>query len=512
VSQVRGARRALVGAVWLSATSYLTFVLNFGVTLVLARVLFPKDFGQFALAGSLVDLLSIVTAFSFSQGIIQMPDAPEVAETAYVLSRRMYWSMFFGGLVLCAALSRHYPGPFIPLFFALFAVRNLTLFSYVYSAQLEKVLVYNQLSVVRVVTALLAMVVTLGLARAGAGVWSLLGREVVLSGAALVGNRIVSRWRYRGGYNRDTARRLWQFGWQMFVTRGLETIWYRADTTLLGVLGGTIALGFYDRARYLAEFGHYVVQFGAVQVAYPMYTRLRGRADAVAYAYRLIHGVLVRLMFPVLIWLALFPRELVGLLYGAGTRWNETATILPWLAVFGFIYPVAENVKVLLIGIGRVGDAVRFRIVQLAVSLPLLPPAIIVWGPRGAAAVMTLSEIAGMASSYLALRRQIGALWLHGYLRPAIAALVAGGAVALSREWHVVPWAGRTGFAANLAASGGLYVICLLIFDRQELQEHLGALLAAFQGHALLEEAPSGAVDGQGDPAVEAPVLPDDPR
>jgi len=513
VKPVSGARRALLGAVWLSTTGYTSFVLNFGVTLLLVRFLFPKDFGQFALASSLVDLLSIITAFSFSQGIIQMQDAPEVAETAYVLSRRLYWGMLVGGGLLCLALSRHYPGVFIPLFFSLFAVRNLTLFSYVYSAQLEKVFSYNQLSMVRLVTSVASIITALALAHGGAGVWSLLGREVVLSAGALIGNRVVSRWRYRGGYNHETARRLWQFGWQMFVTRGLETLWYRADTALLGVLSGTVVLGFYDRARYLAEFGHYIVSFGAVQVAYPVYARLQGRADAVAYAYRLTHGLLVRLMFPVLVWLALFPRELVGLLYGAGQRWNETATILPWLAIFGFVYPVAENVKVLLTGIGRVDQAVRFRVVQLAVSLPLLVPAIRLWGPTGAAAVMTLSEVVGLGSSYLSLKREIGSLSLHGYLRPLIAAAVAGGVIASSRALHVLPWTGRAGFAANLAASGALYVVCLLIFDRQQLQEHLAALISAFQGEALPVTSVAPA-DGNGQvlDAKAAPVGSDDPR
>ena len=508
-----GARRALLGALWLSTTGYMAFALNFGVTLVLVRFLFPKDFGQFALASSLVDLLSIVTAFSFSQGIIQMQDAPNVAETAYVLSRRLYWWMLAGGVVLCGVLSRHYPGPFIPLFFSLFAVRNLTLFSYVYQAQLEKEFAYNPVSIVRLVTSVLSIIVALGLARAGAGVWSLLGREVMLSGVALVGNRIASGWRYRGGYNHETAGRLWRFGWQMFVTRGLETIWYRADTALLGVLSGTVALGFYDRARYLAEFGHYIVSFGAVQVAYPVYARLQGRADAVAYAYRLTHGLLVRLMFPVLIWLALFPHELVGLLYGAGTRWDETATILPWLAIFGFVYPVAENVKVLLTGIGRIEQAVRFRVVQLAVSLPLLVPAIHRWGATGAAGVMTLSEVVGLGSSYLSLRREIGSLALGGYVRPFVAAVVAGGTIAMSRTWHVLPWTGRAGFAANLAASGALYVVCLLLFDRQQLQEHLLALVAAFQGEALpTGAAEPGTSNGQIPAAAAEPVGSDDPR
>lgn len=498
-------RRALLGVVWLSATGYFTFLLNFGLNLLLARLLFPKDFGQFALAGSLAEIVSIVAGFSFSQAIIQMQDAPAVADTAYVLSWRLYAAVVLAGAALSAALRSHFPGVFIPLFFALLVVRNMSLISYVYSATLERTFQYNPISRIRLASVLFSIVAALALARAGAGVWSLLGRELVLSAVTLGGFRVLSGWRYRGGYNGETARALWRFGWKMFVTRALETIWYRGDTALLGIIAGTLTLGYYDRGRYLAEFGHYIVSFAAVQVAFPVYASLAGRREALTYTYRLSHGLLVRLMLPALIWLALFPRELVGLLYGAGVRWAETAAILPWLAAFGFVFPIAENIKVLLTGIGRLREAMMMRLVQAAVALPLLVPAIVFGGPYGAGTVMLVSEIAGLVVGYRALRREVTDLYLDGYRRPGLAALVAGGGVAALRALHLLPWVGRAGYAADLAASAGVYLVCLVLIDRQQLQDHLWALLSGFRGEtpAAFAAIPEGAVaDGQASQVV----------
>jgi O-antigen/teichoic acid export membrane protein len=192
-------------------------------------------------------------------------------------------------------------------------------------------------------------------------------------------------------------------------------------------------------------------------------------------------------MFPALIWLALFPREIVGLLYGAGVRWAETAAILPWLAPFGFVFPVAENIKVLLIGIGRLRDGMWMRLAQVLVALPLLVPAIKIGGPYAAGAVMFLSEFVGLVIGYRALRREVTDLYLGGYWRPALAAVVAGGGVAALRAFHLLPWVGRAGYAANLAASGGVYLVCLILIDRQQLQEHLWALLSGLRG-----ETPAG--------------------
>jgi O-antigen/teichoic acid export membrane protein len=505
-------RRALFGALWLSATGYLTFILNFGLNLLLARLLFPKDFGQFALASSFVELLSLVTGFAFSQAIIQKRDTPQVVETAYILSVRLYAALVAGGAILAAALRPHYPGVFIPLFFALFVVRNLSLVSYVFSATLERTFHYNEISRVRLISVILSLVAALALARAGAGVWTLLGREVVLAVVTFAGLRRFSGWRYRGGYNLETARELWRFGWQIFMTRALETIWYRGDTALLGVLAGTVTLGFYDRGRYMAEFGHYIVSFAAVQVALPVYASLAGRREALTYVYRLSHGLLVRLMLPALIWLALFPREIVGLLYGAGVRWTETAAILPWLAPFGFVFPIAENVKTLLWGIGRLRATMWMRFVQVAVALPLLVPAIKIGGPYGASAVMFGSELVGLLVGYQALSREVSQLYLEGYWRPGVAAAMAGGAMAALRSLHALPWAGRTGYAADLAAVAGLYLVSLFFVDRHQLQEHLSALVAGFRGEkpafAVAAGEPAAAFDaspagnGQGTSAI----------
>ncbi len=519
-----GIRRALVGIVWLTGSGYLAYALNFALNLLLARFLFPKDFGQFALAGSLAEILSVVAGLSLSQGIIQIRDVAGVAETAYVLSLRLYAALLVGGGLGAAAFIHHFPGRFIPLFFALFAVRNLSLISYVYSAHLERAFLYSQLSLVRLMSTIGSIAVALGMARMGAGVWSLLGREVVLSVITLVGVRMASGWRYRGGYSPEAARRLWQFGRPMLLMRALEVVWYRADAALLGIVAGTLALGFYDRGRYLAEFGHYMVTFAAVQVAFPVYASLQAQPEALSYAYRLSHGLLVRLMLPYLLWLALFPRELVGLLYGAGMRWDETAEILPWLAVYGFLLPVVDNIKVLLSGIGRLNEAVRIRLVQVVVVLPLLVPAIMVWGPRGAAAVMVLGEIGGLAAGYQALLPSVNGLNLHSYFRPAIAAAIAGVTIAGGRSLHLLPWVGRAGYAANLGAVAALYLIFLLILDRQQIQDYLGALLGGFRGQAprgwfpKAPEAVAGAAsmsaapaheDGQGRPA--GPVLPEGP-
>lgn len=468
-------RRALLGATWLSISGYLIYVLNFATSLILARLLFPKDFGTFALAVSSVELLSILSGFSFSQGVIQMNDGEEIADTAFLLTVWTSVALLLVGVVVSFALRHYYQVDFGILFLSLFVVRIFSLFTYLYSARLERELHYTSLSSIRVVAAVLGSSVALVMAARGTGVWSLFDREMVATFVTIAGLIAVTRWVPRWRYDPLAGRRLWIFGYQMFLGRTLESIWYRAGTFFLGVFGGVLELGFYDRARFIGELGHNVLAFGAVQVAFPVYSRLQADRDRLTAVYRLTHFFIIRLMFPMLIWLAVFPREILNVL--VGPRWLPAAPILQVLALYAFLMPIVDNIKVLLTGVGKLREAVQVRVWQTMVTLALLPLAIPRWGAAGVAGAATLGNVAALWAGYAYLRGSVRDLALASYLRPALAAVIAVFGVESARHSLLFPGTGRHIQIAYLALAAGIYAAALLLVDGREIARSLGVLV-----------------------------------
>lgn len=478
-----GLRRAILGATWLSLSGYVIYVLNFGTNVLLARLLFPKDFGTFALAVSSVELLSILSGFSFSQAIIQMEDEPEIAETAFVLTVGTALALLALGAVTTAAL-RVYHMDFSILFFSLFVVRIFALFSYLQSARLERELHYTSLSSIRLVAAVLGAAVAVWMAERGTGVWSLFDREMVTTFVTLVGLAGVTRWLPRWRYDAIAGRRLLIFGWQMFMGRTLESIWYRGGSFLLGIFGGVTELGYYDRARYLGELGHNVLAFGAVQVAFPVYARLQRDFERLSQAYRLTHYFLIRLMFPMLLWLAMFPQEILGVVLGS--RWLAAAPILQVLALYAFLMPIVDNIKVLLTGIGKIREAVWVRVWQTVVTLALLPVGIPKWGAAGAAGAAALGNVAALWAGYRYLAPSVRTLALGSYARPALATLIAAAGVKAAYHVHLITGTGRLVQAGYLTIAGILYCVVLVLIDGGELQKHINVVIRGLR----TEDAP----------------------
>ncbi len=180
-------------------------------------------------------------------------------------------------------------------------------------------------------------------------------------------------------------------------------------------------------------------------------------------------------MFPMLLWLAMFPRELLNVLYGA--RWLEAASILQVLALFAFLMPMIDNIKVLLTGIGKLREAVWIRAWQTGVTLMLLPIGIPRWGAAGVAGAATLANVAALVAGYKYLGTSVRDIALGSYIRPAIAAAIAALGVKAAHHVHLFAGTGRLVQVAYIGTVAVMYFVVLVVIDGSELQRNLTILI-----------------------------------
>ena len=173
----------------------------------------------------------------------------------------------------------------------------------------------------------------------------------------------MSRYRFRGQVNRETASALMAFARPMFLSRGLEIGLERIDRLIVGSLMGNVQLGFYHQARVLAEAG-LVATRPLSRISFNLYSRLQHESDRLTSSYRIVGFFLVRVSFAGSTTLLVFPGETVRLLLGE--EWLSAAPILSWLAVYAGMMPLFENLKVLAYGRAKMRPIVMLRAAQLA--------------------------------------------------------------------------------------------------------------------------------------------------
>ncbi len=412
------ARKAITGAFWLGGVSYVAFGISLIGNIILARLLIPEDFGMFALALALSELLYILSSFSFSQAVIQIQDEENVADMAYILSFALGAMLIVLALGLSPVLVHFYSKKVAILFLALSGAGFISLLAGVYGAQFQKEFEFKRLSFVRLISSSLSVVLAVGMAFYGFGVWSLLAMAVSRSIISFLVYRFASSWRFSWNIDRKILKKLFNFGYRMFFLRSLEIAYTRLDRLVIGTLGNTIMLGFYHQARYLADLGNVATAPGFFQVSFPTYAKYQKDNKRLSETYKIVNYFLVRIMGFFLLTFVLFPKELISLLYGQ--KWIEAAPALQMFSIYAFFVPIFENMKALLIGKGQISEAAKARFFQVGSLIPLLILGILWKGLEGAVAATSLAMVIGVAGGFYYIKKFCIFSFREIYLKPLV--------------------------------------------------------------------------------------------
>ncbi|OGW24284.1 MAG: hypothetical protein A2X55_04985 [Nitrospirae bacterium GWB2_47_37] len=363
-------KKAISGALWMSGVNYIGFIINFMIQLILVRLLVPEDFGVFALGLSIADILFIFFGFSFSMAVIRIHEAEDLFDTAFYLSLFSGIVIIITGGIISLFVSSHYALPAILIFLAACAIQPLQLCSSIYSASMEKELQFKKNAIVRGISTNFSGFMAVLLAYLGLGFWSLLGREVLSGILMLLGMRMFSSYRFKGKFNKKTAGMLLDFGYKMLFSRGLEIIYHRVPHFLIGTFAGTRALGLFSQSYYLANLPNTI--FGAVHqnVAYAAYSKIQNDREKVNNAFHITNYFSIRLLFPVMLVMFMFPTEILKIFYGS--RWLEASPLLGYFAVYAAFLPLFSNAKTLAYSLGRLSDISKIYLISSLLLLIII--------------------------------------------------------------------------------------------------------------------------------------------
>jgi O-antigen/teichoic acid export membrane protein len=465
------------------------FVMNLGqrglataFTFVLAAILGPEEFGLVAMGLAFVTLIQVVLEQGISTAIVQR----ERLEDRYVDAA--FW-LNLAWCLLLAAVSVGLAGwwasandtpelrDVIAALSGLLLIWGLMI---VPMSLLQRDSRFKELAAAWNVAALAGGVVAVALALTGAGVWAFVAQQLVMDGVAVAVMIATLRWRPRLRFSWTHARELLGFSSSVFVANLGGFVNRRADTLLMGLFFGPLAVGLYRIADRIVDLVLEFTMRPIGVIALPHFSRLQsdpeGLRDSVEKCLRLTLLATV----PALAVVAATSDFVLALF---GDEWAAAATVLPLLCVVGVVKGLVFFTGPLL----------------FAVAKPLLRAAMLwVLGALSAVAVVAVGaaladssiedQITGMGASRallflvailpinLAILHRYGGLRLRplvrvlpGPLASAVAAAAVGVALAaagLLEEVGAVP-------AAILAvgAAGGAAVAVLLVLEPEARAE-----------------------------------------
>jgi O-antigen/teichoic acid export membrane protein len=372
------------GVAWTAAVKWLAQVLTWGMTVVVARLLVPSDYGLIGVAAIYINLFTLFSEFGIGTAVVTLRDLTE-----HQLSQLNTLSVvlgLFGFIISVAAaipLGEFFHAPNLPLVVIVlsgtFIVSGIRTVPY---SLLQRELRFKLLAVIEGVQGVVQALVTLILAFLGFGYWALV---LGILSFSFIPTGLVLMWRRQSfAFPKfSSIQKAIRYSRHVVIARLCWASYNDSDFIIAGRVLGEAPLGAYTLAWTLAHTPLEKLTTLINRVTPSVFATIQTDFEALSRYLRNITGVMALMIFPATIGLALVAPEFVPLVLGP--KWNGVVTPLELLAIHALI---RSNVVLLTPLLNVIGEE-RLVMWNSVVAMIILPISFYIgsrWGTTGIAA------------------------------------------------------------------------------------------------------------------------------
>lgn len=226
-------------------------LVTFIVSIVLARLLAPEDYGQITLITVFTTILQVFVDSGLGSALIQKKDADDVD----------FSSVFYFNLAMCLVLyaGMFFAAPLIADFYndvtltPIIRVISLTIVvsgirgiqqSYVSRNMMFKKFFYTTIG-----GTIFSAFFGIGLAYAGCGVWALVAQQLSNMTVGTLILWVTVKWRPKKVFSWNRLKGLLSFGWKLLASSLLDTVYNNIRSLIIGRMYSSADLAYYDQGK-----------------------------------------------------------------------------------------------------------------------------------------------------------------------------------------------------------------------------------------------------------------------
>lgn len=339
---------------WSLLIKFLKRGITFIISIFLARLLEPSDFGLLAMISVFTVFAEVFYDLGMGQALVQKKT---VTETQY--STVFYINLVLGVLVYGVMW---FSAPYIASFYDseilvnIVRVSTITFvissFSIVNIVFIRRSLEYSFFVRATVMSSLLSGIVGIGMAYLGYGVWSLVFSGIVYSLVRTIVLWVLTSWHPKAVFDLKSIKDIWKKGLGFLNLGIINSIINRLDNLVIGKLFDAGTLGLYNRAKSLEELPQNTFILPITQPLFPIFSQLQSSVSRIEKSFFQILHLLNFVIMLIFGMMYLSAENLIVILYSE--KWIDSVPYLRILLFLLPLFPFSVLVTSLLKGIGNI--------------------------------------------------------------------------------------------------------------------------------------------------------------
>lgn len=365
-------KKAIGGLLWSFLQKAGGQGISFLVTIVLARVLLPQEFG---LIGMITIFSTIGTSLMDSGMTASLireadPDQDDYSTVFFInllVSCLVYLILFTSAPLIATFFNQPLLIDIIRVYFISLVIRA---FSMVQSTRLTRQMDFKTQMTITIPSLIIGGVVGIVMAYNGYGVWSLVWMYLIQTLLETVQLWIRTAWMPSFVFNSAKFKHHFNFGYKLTISALVNTVSNNIYNVVIGKYFSAAQLGFYTMANNLKQVPVSNLSSVLNQVTYPLFASIQDNSVKLKSVYQ-------RLMRQVIFWIAPI-LTIAGVLaeplfrFVLTEKWLPAVPYFQILCITGIMYPLhSYNLNILKVK-GRSDLFLKLEIIKKVSLLPVI--------------------------------------------------------------------------------------------------------------------------------------------
>ncbi|TYQ15969.1 UNVERIFIED_CONTAM: O-antigen/teichoic acid export membrane protein [Acetivibrio alkalicellulosi] len=346
--------------------------ISFLVSILLARLVLPEEYGLIALMTIFISLANVFVQKGFSTALIQKKNADEID-----FSTVFYVNLIMAGIIYIILI---YASPFIAKFYnesqlvVLLKVLSVTLFlgaiNSVQIAILTKRFQFKKLLYSSLLAIVISGVLSIVLAFKGFGVWALITQQIVNQFIVTLVMWFTVKWRPKLVFSIKRLKGLFSFGTNMLLTNFIGTLSYDIRGLVIGKMYTSSMLAFFNRGKQFPSLIIRNIDDSIQAVMLPAYSFNQDNKKRVKEIMRRSITTSSFIIFPIMIGLAVIAEPLTKILLTE--KWLPSVPFMQIFCISFMLKPIHSGNIQAIKGLGYSSIILRLEIIKKIIEFLIL--------------------------------------------------------------------------------------------------------------------------------------------
>lgn len=345
---------------------------SFIVSLVLARILMPEDYGTIALITVFTTILQVFVDSGLGNALIQKKDADNLDFSTVFFANIVFCTVLYALMFVAApAISRFYGDMFMVSYIRVLSLTVLISgIKNVQQAYVSRHMMFKKFFFSTLGGTVLAGIIGIVMALNKMGVWALVAQQVINMTIDTIILWITVKWKPHLKFSFSRMKGLFSFGWKLLVSSLIDSIYNDLRQLIIGKMYSSADLAYYNKAKQFPNLIVTNINTSIDSVLLPAMSNVQDNKEHVKSMTRRSIKTSIYVMAPLMMGMAFAAKPIISLLLT--DKWLLCVPFVRIFCITYMFYPIHTANLNAMKAMGRSDLFLKLEIIKKVFGLVLL--------------------------------------------------------------------------------------------------------------------------------------------